>query len=138
GLNRVDIFQDDNKSCGPHSVYRILKYGYGESITYQFLKDKIGTTDFPYDIPILGVHITGTLLKDSDIGQPPTTLARILREIGYSSASDQGDASDERIKNLLWAGIPVTLLLQVDDIVGDNGGTKVSAPALHYWVANGY
>jgi hypothetical protein len=120
GLTPSDALQpsDDAFSCGHYSVYRLLKFGYGRSETIQFLKDRIGYTILPFGIKL---------------GQPPPVLARELREMGYA-VGEQGNATVDRIKDLLWAGIPLVLLINVEVAAGPLS----TEPRLHYWVANGY
>src|SRR5262249_35586101 len=97
----------------------------------------IGYFDTPVEIPFGGQHFTFPF-GEMNIGQPPDTLARILRDMGYSSATDVGNASDDQIKDLLWAGVPVALLLEVGTLELISGATGFPGPALHWWVANGY
>lgn len=119
GLANLDLLQpeDDQASCGHYSVYRLLKLGYNRPETIEYLKSRIGYTELPFGVKL---------------GQPPPVLAQRLRGLGYE-VGEQGNAPVDRIKDLLWAGIPVILLI--------NAAVEVrisTEPRLHYWVANGY
>jgi hypothetical protein len=162
---KVDLFQSGN-TCGHHATYRILKYGYGQSVSYPDMVSRIGMYDAPFHATLIPnfIELKGTIFNGSSIGNPPVILAQKLKSLGYSdTVVEEGGASDDRIKDLLWQGIPVVILTQYQHwgdgvksgcfpgpefdlpswagghvCIGYNFSFSTNLPTLHYWVANGY
>lgn len=161
-IGPVDYDQATKWDCGIHGSYRILKYGYNKPVNYFDMISQIGPWEATTKIVLVPNLIEFTLDFGSlAMGQPPVVLASKLRDYYMSSAVDEARASTDRIKDLLWQGIPVLVLTQVGHngcngqnltcnfdgcvgawVFGSCWGFEYSVsgdyPTSHYWVLVGY
>lgn len=154
-LGDVDRFQDDTWSCGVHSAYRILKGGYGQSVDYGEMCSTI-TENKPFRVVLIQDVVEFDLAFGSvKIGQPSTVLAGSLRNHYHNSTILKTSNDIEILKEILWQGKPVMILIQVgcaglgeikgcigleigDTCIGTRYSVNGNWPTLHWLVAVGY